>query len=298
LLLAAAAASAQEEPAPFWMPPPPPAKKKKKPVQIEPLEMKKKKPPPSAEKKKKPAPPKPPPVKEEARTPEPTWVVPPVQAAPPPAPPPRPPVEVEPVRPPPPPPAPAARVPAPIIVAPPPKIEPLPEPEPEEIERPRQPGLTADALAGFWGKARSDGSGRLWDFAYGVRIGFRAFVDPLVLELHYVRAGNTTGSPFVNASAAHNMFLLRAFWTLGPPRIALLVGAGLGVVWAQTHYSLTDVGATPVGLDANSIKLVTEITAAVRARIIGGLEARLEVSGVLRDGAIEPLPLVGLGAAF
>ncbi len=298
LVLCAAVARGQEEPAPFWMPPPPAKTKKKKPVQVEPLEIKKKKPPPRAE-KKKPAPPPPAP-KEEVRTPEPTWIVPPPRPAPPPP--------VRPVEPAPAPPAAAARVPAPVIAPPPPvivppppspRLEPQPEPEAEtELERPPSPRWTADAIAGLWGKSRSDGSGRLWDLAYGLRIGYAILSDRLELELLAARAGSSAGSPFVNASAAHNLFALRAFWVFGPPRISLLLGAGAGATWAQTHYSLTDVGGTPTGLEANSVKPVMQITTAARARLIRGLEARVEVSAVLRGGALEPLPLVGFGAAF
>ena len=155
-----------------------------------------------------------------------------------------------------------------------------------------------DAVAGFWGKPRSDGGGRLWDFAYGLRFGYAILADRLELELLATRAGSSSGSPFVNASAAHNLFALRAFWVLGPPRVSLLLGAGGGVALAQTHYSLQDVGGNAVGLDANGLKPVMQITAAGRARIWSGLEARVEVSGLLRDGALEVLPLLGLGAAF
>lgn len=155
-----------------------------------------------------------------------------------------------------------------------------------------------DALAGLWGKPRSDGGGRLWDLAYGLRFGYALLPDRLELEVLAARAGSSAGSPFVNASAAHDLFALRAFWVLGPPRISLLLGGGAGAALAQTHYSVQDVGGNPVGLDSTGAKLMMQITAAARARIWSGLEARAEVSGVLRDGALEVLPLFGLGAAF
>jgi hypothetical protein len=298
LLLCAGPTPAQEEPTPFWVAPPPPPVKKKKPVQVEPLEIKRKKPPARAVKKKK---------KEEAKTPEPTWIEPTPLAIPSPAPPPAPPPVREPVavEPPSPPPPAATQIPEPFI--PPPAPKPKPEPEPEPIPEPTPapepehrsgPRWTVDAMAGLWGKPRSDGGGRLWDLAYGLRFGYALLPDRLELEILAARAGSSAGSPFVNASAAHDLFALRAFWVLGPPRISLLLGAGAGAALAQTHYSVQDVGGNPVGLDSTGAKLVMQITAAGRARIWGGLEARAEVSGVLRDGALEVLPLFGLGAAF
>lgn len=172
-------------------------------------------------------------------------------------------------------------------------------------EPPRAPGqfptLTAGAVAGLWGKTRSDGTGRDYQFAWGVRFGLAAwFMEErrLVAEIFLARAGTTDGSPFVNASATHNLALLRAFWTLGPPDYSLLLGGGAGLVLAQTHYTLLDVGGSPVGLDATSGKTVMEITAVGRARIFRGLEVRAEVSAVLRDGQVEYLPLLGLGVAY
>ena len=66
-----------------------------------------------------------------------------------------------------------------------------------------------------------------------------------------------------------------------------------------TQLSFTDQAAQNFGRAKRfRAKLVMQITAAVRARIWSGLEARAEFSGVLRDGALEVLPLFGLGAAF
>src|SRR5262249_26317639 len=156
-----------------------------------------------------------------------------------------------------------------------------------------------DALVGGWGASRSDGSGRTWDLAYGLRGGYAPF-DSLEVELQLARSAETAGSPFVNASAARNLIAARLFWVLGD-RLALLLGGGGGVVLSQTHYSLlssTDPGAVPTGLDATAVKGVIEITAAGRARIWRGLEARAEVSTLLRDGRLEFLPLFAVGAAF
>ena len=329
-LVVSTAARAEEEPTPFWLPPPAsapakPARKpaKRKPVQIEPLEIKRKEKLPVVEKRK--APPA-----REPRSMEPTWVDP----APRPAEPlPRAeplrqkhaPLEIEPVAPP----LRSPAVPAPPISAPPeapaerapPAVQPAPsgpaavaipavpapeqpsaallaEPEPEpasdDLRR-----WSVDATFGAWGKSRSDGSGRDWQLAYGLRFG-RAIVPALELELELLRAGGSAGSPFVSASATHNLAALRAFWVLGDTT-ALLLGGGAGVALAQTHYTLqpsTDPGVAATGLDANAPKSVIEITAAVRLRIFRGLEARAEVSAAARDGKLEILPLLGAGAAF
>jgi hypothetical protein len=299
---------AQTDPTPFWMPPPPekkkqaPPKKKKKPppVQVAPIEI-----------TAKPAPKPPPeqptwieaqPASPEKRTPaEPVTQVPPAAAtapvrqpvAPAPAPPPVvPPPEAatvpKPIAPPPQPVAP--QVPAPVAVEP----EPEPEPVAHDIRR-----WTVDALIGGWGAPRSDGSGRAWDLAYGLRGGY-AVLDSLELELQLARSAQTAGSPFVSASTARNLIAARLFYVLGD-RYALLLGGGGGIVLSQTHYSLltsTDPGAAPTGLDATAVKGVIEITAAGRARIWRGLEARAEVSTLLRDGRLEILPLFAVGVAF
>ncbi|MCA1827293.1 MAG: hypothetical protein ABR567_01680 [Myxococcales bacterium] len=284
---------AQTDPTPFWMPPPPPEKKESKPAK------KKKKPPPVQVKP--------------LEVPAPMWIAPNgdtqrghstvtpnvdksvddlpgvsrERAS-------------EPV-------APAAvpsevRMPKPI--APPPQpVLPPPEPtpivveqEPERIADVRH--WTIDATFGAWGSARSDGGGRSWDLAYGLRGGYA--LENLEIELQLARAGGGSGSPFVSASATRNLVATRLFWVLGD-RLALLLGGGGGVALSQTHYSLlpsTDSGAVASGLDAIAIKGVIEITAAARARIFRGLEARAEVSTLLRDGRLELLPLVAVGAAF
>ena len=331
LLLLSAAAGA-DEPTPFWMPPPPPAREqaparpakkpvRKKPVQIEPLQIKRKEKPPVVEKRR-------------AREPEPGWIAPPPRSPAPEAaepgpratePPPRAkraPIEVEPS--PQPPRAPAARVPAPPLPEAPPAVvqpaplrpapaapapagtpaaeqpasavmaEPEPEPQGDDARR-----WSVDAAFGLWGKARSDGGGRDWQPAYGLRFG-RALFPSLELEVALLRAGGSAGSPFVSASATHNLAALRAFWVLGD-QVALLLGGGAGVALSQTHYTLqpsTDATVPPTGLDATAFKSVIEITAAARARIFRGLEVRAEVSAAARDGKLEILPLLGAGAAF
>lgn len=272
LLLCAAGLRAEEEPTPFWMPPPPekkePAKPKakKKPVRIEPLEIKETPPPRPAE----------PPV-------EPTWIAPaPAATAQVPA-------------------APAPQAPAVAAVPPGPAPWP-PRGVAGEPAAPRPIALrrwSVAAVVGAWGKSSSDGSGRSWDLAWGLRTSF-AYSASLELDLSLARSAGTAGSPFVNASLAHNLAILRAFWVLGD-RYAALLGGGAGIALAQTHYSLlpsTDPGVVASGLDAVAVKPVIAVTAAARARFFGGLEARGEVSAVARDGRLELLPLLGLGAAF
>ncbi len=322
LLLLASAARAADEPTPFWLPPPAVKKKapakpvkkplKKKPVQLEPLEMQRKEKPPVPEKHQpQPAP----------RSMEPSWIDPAPPAAEPaprtvePAPripepavrTQRTPVEIEPVAPPVR--SPAARVPAPPIAPPAVAIPTAPVPEqPAAVvlaEPEREPPAddprrwSLGAAFGAWGKSRSDGTGRDWQVAYGLRFG-RALFPALEVELELLRAGASAGSPFVNATATHNLAALRAFWVLGD-KAALLLGGGAGVALVQTHYALqpsTDPGVAATGLDANAVKSVIEITAAAHLRIFRGLEARVEVSAAARDGKLEILPLLGAGAAF
>ena len=79
-------------------------------------------------------------------------------------------------------------------------------------------------------------------------------------------------------------------------QLALLLGGGGGVAFAQTHYTLVDVASgSTSGLDAVALKPVIGITAAGRMRIFRGLQVRVEVSGLVRDGRVELLPLFGLG---
>ena len=285
-LLLPAAARAEEEPTPFWMTAPPPAKKeapakkpvKKKPVQIEPLRIRRREGPPVVDKRRPPPPP-------DERSVEPTSIDP--------APRPKPPAfAVEPAAPPAAMVAPAEQapeLPTAAVLA-----EPDPEPRPDERRR-----WSLGAAFGSWGKSRSDGGGRDWQVAYGLRIG-RALWPALELEVELLRAGGSAGSPFVSASATHNLAALRAFWVLGD-RLALLLGGGAGAALAQTHYTLqpsTDPGVVAAGLDATAVKSVIEITASGRARIFRGLEVRGEVSAAMRDGKLELLPLLGAGAAF
>lgn len=314
-----------------------PAKKKKKPVQLEPLEMKES-PPPVVQKPKPPAkkPPSEPTWIESPRAAEPAPPPParpnqaPVEIEPAPpekrapaevvTPPPvekHAPAEIEPS----PSLAPQVRAPSlpPAVVVPAPPPEPVPpvvvaEPEPEpEPAAPDFRRWSGGLSVGAWAKSRSDGGSRAWDLAYGARFGF-ALYPSIELEMQLVRAGGGAGSPFVSAQATHNLAALRAFWVLGGAgdgrspeggasnlRLALLLGAGGGVALAQTHYTLlpsTDPGVVATGLDANAVKTVIEITAAGRARVFRGLEARAEVSAMARDGRLELLPLLGLGAAF
>ena len=317
-----------DEPTPFWMPPPPPKEKKEQP-------RKKKPKPPAAEKPVEKAPPpkpqvqKPPPAPQ--KKPPPTWI----EAPPPPAPVVRTPAptpapavvtplpaparapEPTPAPPPvlvtPPPvlatPPPVLATPPPVLATPPPiaappisetpapviaeQQEPEPESPPSDVR-----AWSFDLLAGGWAKARSDGSGRAWDLAYGLRASFGLFEDSLEVELQLVRAGGSSGSPFVSTSDIHTLGMARGFWVWGD-RFAVLLGGGAGVALSQTQYALVDVVSGNVSsLSATAIKPVIGITAAGRVRVFGGLQARVEVSGLLRDGRLEYMPLFGLGWAL
>jgi hypothetical protein len=101
------------------------------------------------------------------------------------------------------------------------KPGPGPGPVPEPALR-----FSLAPLAGAWAKSRSDGSGRSLDSAYGLRFSYGFLDDRLEAELELLRAGGTAGSPFANASTTHNLFMLRAFYVLGPPQYALLLGIG------------------------------------------------------------------------
>jgi len=304
LALSACAALAQTEPTPFWLPPPPTpppptttTEKKEQP--------KKKKPKPPAQKPKpaeraqKPAPPPAPAKKPQA----PTWIEAPPPAVVTPAPRPAPAPAPAPVSRPAPPPVVVAPAPPP-IAAPPVAEPPAPviadQQEPEPVEAPPSDirAWSFDVLAGGWAKARSDGSGRAWDLAYGVRGSRGLFDDAIEIELQLARAGGSSGSPFVSTTATHTLGMLRGFWVLGD-RFALLLGGGAGVALAQTQYTLQDVVSGNVSsLSATAIKPVIGITGAGRVRVFRGLEARVEVSGMLRDGRVEYMPLFGLGWAL
>jgi len=173
------------------------------------------------------------------------------------------------------------------------------EPEPEFEAAPDARNFSVDATFGAWAKSSSDGSGRAWQLAYGVRGGY-AILPALEAELELVRAGATAGSPFVSASTTHNLAALRLFYVVGD-RLALLLGGGGGIAIAQTHYTLqpsTDPNTPATGIDATAIKPVMQITAAGRARVFRGLEVRAEVSAIARDGRLDLLPLLGAGWAF
>jgi hypothetical protein len=282
--LCAAAARAQEEPTPFWLPPPPPKKEAPKPA------------------KKKPVRPKHAPIEVDPETaPKPRA---PAATLPPPA---EPTPAGEPASP---------REPAPARksdVARDPALAPAREPAPaSDPALAATPDLQADPSPteadrtlsvavsfGAWSTSPSDGSSRSWQLAYGVRFGFAIFPS-LEGELDLIRTSATAGSPFVNASTAHNLAALRAFYVLGD-RLALLLGGGGGVAIVQTHYTLqpsTDLNSATTAIDATGIKPVIEVTAAARARIFRGLEARAEVSALGRNGRIDFLPLLGAGWSF
>ncbi len=171
------------------------------------------------------------------------------------------------------------------------------EPVPDE---PRGPArrFSIDLNFGLWGKSPIEGGGRSYDVAYGLRFGYELLPGRVELELLALRAGRTAGTAFANATTTHNLLALRAFYLLGAGRFTALLGGGAGTALAQTHYTVQDVGGTPVSLDATSARLVVQVTAGARARVYRGLDLRAEVSAVLRDGKLDVLPLAGAGWAF
>jgi hypothetical protein len=303
-----------DEPTPFWLAPPPPknSTEKKKP----PAPAKKKPAPPADE---EPAPPPKKKAKPRVEEPKPVpWqkpVEPPPQrkvVAPPPSTPaapveivpdlparkPRAPVIEQPAPAPAPPPKFVAPLPEKHPPAPAPLVTPEPEPEPEPIARSDVKHISIDLYAGFWNRSASDGGGGIWDFAYGIRGGYAFFDDKIEADILALRTSATEGSPFLSTTLSHDLIELRGFYVIGD-RLAFLAGLGAGIAIAQTHYSIVDpVAGSASTLDASAYKTVVSVTAAGRARIWGGLEARAEVNVLLRDGRLELMPLAGLGFAF
>lgn len=158
--------------------------------------------------------------------------------------------------------------------------------------------LSVDASLGGWAQSRSDGAGRAWELAVAVRAGW-AVTRNLEVDLSALRAGSASGTPFASASVTRDLALVRAFLVLGD-RFAVLVGAGGGAALARTRTTVLPGtgGASATTQGTTAARPVMEVTAAARARVFGGLEGRAEVSALARDGRLEVLPLVGLGAAF
>jgi len=154
--------------------------------------------------------------------------------------------------------------------------------------------LGLDLVAGAWGKGLASGGPRAYDFAYGLRAGWALLPEAVELDLVVVRAGGTQGNPFASATATHTLIGLRAFAVIGRPQLALLLGAGAGPAFAQTHYSLQGTSGAPQTLEATSLKFVLLGSAALRLRL-RAFEARVELSPMLRDGRLELLPLLALG---
>ena len=124
-------------------------------------------------------------------------------------------------------------------------------------------------------------------------------------ELQVVRAGGTSGGAFANTEVTHTLFALRAFLVLGWPRLSLLLGGGGGLALVQRRYYILD----PANLDSTGRPKAETLqatgggaawqpAAVLRARVLRGLTLRAEVTALVRDGRLEPMPLFGLGWAF
>ena len=155
--------------------------------------------------------------------------------------------------------------------------------------------LTLLALGGAWQKPQ--GTGRSFEPGYGLQVAW-AFGPWLQIDLTALRAGSTKGSGFASTSLTHNLLAARlwATWNLGA--FSVMGGAGFGGVLSQTLYSLQDVGQPESTLPATALKMVVTSGVGARARPWRGLEVRLEVNTLLRDGRIEPVLIAGLGWAF
>lgn len=166
----------------------------------------------------------------------------------------------------------------------------------QESERPAR--WSVDALGGGWTLARSDGSGRSLEPAYGARLGFAFDEGRLEADLRAARATEAAGSAFVSASASHELLSLRVAAVQGRGRLALLAGLGAGAALTRSRASLQDVTGPRVERTASLTQPTFDTFVAVRFRLFRVLEGRGELDFLFRNGRLEWLPNLGLGAAF
>ena len=177
--------------------------------------------------------------------------------------------------------------------------EPLPpEPPPEEyvpVPLRWRRSLTLLALGGMWQKPQGDG--RAFEPGYGLQVGW-AFAPWLLLDLTVLRSGSTQGSGFASTSLTHTLVAARlwAAWNKGV--FSAIGGVGVGGALSQTVYSLQDVLQPETTLSATALQTVVSAGIGGRARPWRGLEVRLEVNTLLRDGRLEPILIAGAGWAF
>ena len=151
------------------------------------------------------------------------------------------------------------------------------------------------ALGGVWQKPRADG--RAFEPSIGLQAGY-ALAPWLLVDLTALRAGSTQGSGFASASLVHTLLVarLQVAWSRGA--FSWLGGTGFGGALSQTVYSLQDVGQPESTLPATALRTVLTAGAGLRVRPWRGLELRLEVNALLRDGRLEPWLVGGAGWSF
>jgi hypothetical protein len=165
------------------------------------------------------------------------------------------------------------------------------------IAAPRLRRFSLELIGGVWGKAVSDGQSTSWHIAYGADFGI-ALWRWLQIDVRALRAGGQDGNAYVNATASHLLFDARLFAVLGLGPAALFAGGGGGAAFEQTQLFLQDVGGTPTTLSSSGLEALATFAAGARLRPWRGLTLRLEVDGVIREGNLEPVFLLGAGWAF
>ena len=177
----------------------------------------------------------------------------------------------------------------------PPATEPPPEEEYVPVPLRWKRSLTILALGGMWQKPQGDG--RAFEPGYGLQVGW-ALAPWLLLDLTILRSGSTQGSGFASTSLTHSLFAARLWAAWNKGMFSAIGGLGFGGALSQTVYSIQDVNQPATTLPATALKTVLSGGVGGRARPWRGLEVRVEVNTLLRDGRIEPLLIVGAGWAF
>jgi hypothetical protein len=195
--------------------------------------------------------------------------------------------------------APQAALPAPAASGPTtaPGASPVSRPDDEDAPVPPRwrRSLTVLALGGLWQTQRGDSMA--FDPAYGLQVGY-AIVPWLLVDVTAMRAGSTQGNGFASATVNHTFFAGRLWLAWNKGFLSLIGGGGFGGTLAQTRYFLQDVGQPPATIDANALELAAQAGLGARLRPWSGLEIRVEVTSLLREGRFEPLLIGGAGWAF
>jgi hypothetical protein len=171
------------------------------------------------------------------------------------------------------------------------------EPIEEESATPRLRRYSLEALGGVWSKATSDAKTRDWELAYGLDFGV-GFTRWLALDVRAVRSAGTDGNANVNTTTSHLLFDGRLTGAVNLGKFAVFGGAGGGLVLEKTQLFLQDVGSAPTTLSSSGLEGIAEVVIGGRWRPWKGLTMRLEVDVLLRQGALEPVFLLGAGWAF